>query len=94
MLVSVYRSLPWSERYSQLLLYHLVTAHGLWHAPIYGYLLLVSAWVRRAAILWAALPLLAIRAWEATRRIVVATRSLVLQFGHKLAFQGVHLVGV
>jgi len=29
-----------------------------------------------------------------TRRIVVATHSLVLQFGHKLAFQGVHLVGV
>jgi hypothetical protein len=29
-----------------------------------------------------------------TRWIVVATHSLVLQFGHKLAFQGVHLVGV
>jgi hypothetical protein len=29
-----------------------------------------------------------------TRRIVVATHNLVLQFGHELAFQGVHLVGV
>jgi hypothetical protein len=28
------------------------------------------------------------------RWIVVATHSLVLQFGHKLAFQGVHLVRV
>ena len=29
----------------------------LWWAPIAGYLLLVSAWVRRAPILWATLPL-------------------------------------
>ena len=42
------------------LLYHLVTVHALWHAPFYGWLLLVSAWARRAPILWAALPLLAI----------------------------------
>ncbi len=42
------------------LLYHLVTVHSLWYAPIFGWLLLVSAWARRAPILWAALPLLAI----------------------------------
>lgn len=42
------------------LFYHLVTVHILWHAPIYGWLLLVSGWARRAAFLWAALPLLAI----------------------------------
>jgi ABC-2 type transport system permease protein len=46
------------------LLYHLVTVHALWHAPIYGWLLLVSAWARRAAFLWAVLPLLAIGAVE------------------------------
>ena len=34
--------------------------HGLGYAPIYGWLLLVSAWARRAAFLWAMLPLLAI----------------------------------
>jgi ABC-2 type transport system permease protein len=45
---------------SLLLLYHLVTVHALGHAPIYGWLLLVSGWARRAAFLWAALPLLAI----------------------------------
>jgi len=38
------------------LLYHLVTVHILWHAPIYGWLILVSGWARRAAFLWAALP--------------------------------------
>jgi ABC-2 type transport system permease protein len=43
-----------------MLLYHLVTVHMLWYAPIYAWLLLVSAWARRAAVLWAALPLFAI----------------------------------
>ena len=43
-----------------LLFYHLIAIHGLWYAPIYGWLLLVSAWARRVAFLWAALPLLAI----------------------------------
>lgn len=45
---------------SLMLLYHLLTVHALWYAPIYGYLLLVSAWARRAAFLWAVLPPLAI----------------------------------
>jgi ABC-2 type transport system permease protein len=43
-----------------MLLYHLVTVHTLWHAPLYGYLMLVSSWARRAAILWAGLPVVAI----------------------------------
>jgi ABC-2 type transport system permease protein len=42
------------------LLYHLVTVHVLWYAPIYAWLLLVSGWARRAAFLWAGLPPLAI----------------------------------
>lgn len=41
-----------------------LTVHALWFAPIYGWLLLVSAWARRAPILWALLPLLAISAVE------------------------------
>jgi ABC-2 type transport system permease protein len=45
---------------SLMLLYHLVAIHALWYAPIYGWLLLVSGWARRAAFLWAALPLLTI----------------------------------
>ena len=43
-----------------MLLYHLVTVHALWYAPIYGWLLLVSGWARRAPFLWATLPPLAI----------------------------------
>jgi ABC-2 type transport system permease protein len=36
----------------------------LWHAPIYGFLLLVSGWARRTAALWAVLPLLALGVLE------------------------------
>jgi ABC-2 type transport system permease protein len=43
-----------------MLLYHLITVHVLWYAPFYGWLLLVSAWARRAAFLWAFLPPVAI----------------------------------
>src|SRR6266542_1067003 len=49
---------------SLVLLYHLVTVHALWPAPIYAWLLLVSGWARRAAFLWAVLPLLAIGVFE------------------------------
>ncbi|MFQ5790383.1 MAG: ABC transporter permease [Acidobacteriota bacterium] len=41
-------------------LFHLVAFHGLWYAPFYGWLLLVSAWSRRAPFLWATLPPVAI----------------------------------
>jgi len=49
---------------SMMLLYHLLTVHVLWYAPIYGWLLLASAWARRAPFLWAVLPPLAIFALE------------------------------
>jgi ABC-2 type transport system permease protein len=45
---------------SLMLLYHLLAVHVLWYAPIYGWLLLVSGWARRAAFLWATLPWVAI----------------------------------
>jgi len=47
-----------------MLLYHLITAHMLWFAPFYAWLLLVSAWARRAPFLWAILPPLAIGIFE------------------------------
>jgi ABC-2 type transport system permease protein len=48
---------------SFILLYGLI-AIALWHAPIYGWALLVSSWARRATFLWAVLPLLAIGFFE------------------------------
>src|SRR5207302_11103159 len=49
---------------SLMLLYHILTVHGLWYAPIYGWLLMVSAWAPRAPFIWAFLPPFVISAVE------------------------------
>jgi ABC-2 type transport system permease protein len=64
-----------------MLLYHLLTVHGLWYAPIYGWLLLVSAWARRAPFLWATLPLLAIGVVE---KIAFNTSRFAAMLGNRL----------
>jgi ABC-2 type transport system permease protein len=46
------------------LLDHLFGFHGLWYAPFYCWLLLVSAWARRAPFLWALVPLFAVGFFE------------------------------
>ena len=51
-------------RVSGVLLYHLLTVHGLYYAPIYGWLLMVSAWAPRAPFIWAFLPPFVICALE------------------------------
>ena len=48
---------------SVILLYSLIVI-VLWHAPIYGWALLISGLARRATFLWAVLPLLAIGVLE------------------------------
>lgn len=48
---------------SVILLYSLIVI-ALWHAPIYGWALLISGWARRATFLWVVLPLLAIGVLE------------------------------
>jgi ABC-2 type transport system permease protein len=67
---------------SLMLFFHLLGIHGLWYAPIYGWLLLVSAWARRAAFLWAALPLLAIGALE---KMAFNTSYLAGMLAHRLS---------
>ncbi len=64
------------------MIYHLVTVHVLWHAPIYAWLLLVSAWARRAAFLWATLPLVAIGVLE---KIAFNTAHFAHWLGYRLA---------
>jgi ABC-2 type transport system permease protein len=64
-----------------MLLYHLVTVHSLWYAPIFGWLLLVSAWARRMAILWASVPLLAIALVE---KIAFNTTHFATMLGNRL----------
>src|SRR3984957_17333294 len=70
-------------RTSLLLLYHLFTAHTLWPAPVYCWLLLVSGWARRATLLWAALPVVAIGGLEA----------IVFRTWHFAALIGTRLIG-
>jgi ABC-2 type transport system permease protein len=67
---------------SIMLLYHLVAIHGLWYAPIWSWLLLVSAWARRAAFLWAALPPLAIGVVE---KIAFNTSHFGALIGYRLS---------
>jgi ABC-2 type transport system permease protein len=50
-------------RMSLVMLYGLVV-HALWHAPLYSWLLLLSAWARRLPILWAVMPPLVLGAFE------------------------------
>lgn len=46
------------------LFYHIVTVHMLWYAPLYAWLLLISAWAKRVPFLWAVLPPFAIGIFE------------------------------
>jgi len=66
----------------QVLFVHLVTGHGLWYAPIYAYLLLISAWARRAPFLWAMLPLLAVGGAE---KLAFNTSYLAAILGVRIA---------
>src|SRR5438309_4908973 len=59
---STWTSIPWIQNW--LVLVYGLVAIALWHAPIYGWALLVSGWVRRATFLWAALPPVAIAIFE------------------------------
>ena len=46
-----------------IVFYALVTL-TLWHAPLYGYLLALSAWVKKGPFLWAVLPPIALSVFE------------------------------
>jgi ABC-2 type transport system permease protein len=63
MLPIAHSSLPMGDldlgRMAIVMLYG-VAIHALWFAPIYGYLLLVSAWAPRAPLLWTIVPFLAV----------------------------------
>jgi ABC-2 type transport system permease protein len=74
----------WGEvRFFQglLIMFYGLTVHTLWFAPIYGWLLLISAWARRSPILWAVLPPLAVAAVE---RIVFSTSSFMHMLGYRV----------
>jgi ABC-2 type transport system permease protein len=74
----------WTElplfQMSMMLLYHLVAVHMLWYAPIYSWLLLVSAWARRAPFLWATVPLLVLGVVE---KIAFNTSHFAAMLGYR-----------
>ena len=71
------------------MLYGLI-AIALWHAPIYGWLLLVSGWARRATFLWAVLPLIAIQIFE---KITFGTSYFASMLKHRLMGFAPHAFG-
>ncbi len=66
---------------SLMLLYHIVTVHGLWYAPLYGWLLLISAWAPRAPFIWAFLPPFVIWGLE---KIAFNTSHFLAMLQHRL----------
>jgi len=46
------------------IMFYGLTIHELWFAPIYAWILLISAWARRAPVLWVVVPPLAIAGVE------------------------------
>jgi ABC-2 type transport system permease protein len=67
----------WTE-----LFIHLMAGHSLYYAPVFAWLLLVSAWARRAAFLWATLPLFAIAGLE---KIAFNTAYFANMLGNRIA---------
>jgi len=72
-------------------LLYTLAALALWYAPIYAWLLLVSAWAKRSTFLWAILPPVAVIMFE---RVAIDTNYFGdmlwyrLSYGLKAAFEG------
>ena len=73
-----------------LVLLYGLAAIALWHAPIYGWLLLVSGWARRATFLWAVLPIIAIQIFE---KITFGTSHFASLVNHRLFGFAPHAFG-
>src|SRR5256885_7348 len=73
-----------------LILFYSLIALVLWHAPIYGWLLLVSGWARRATFLWAVIPLIVIQIFE---KITFNTSYFGKMLQHRLMGFAPHAFG-
>jgi len=65
-----------------LILLYLLPTLALWHAPIYAWLLLVSAWAKRATFLWAVMPFVVVSVFE---RIAFGTSYFGLMLRYRVA---------
>src|SRR5687768_15193586 len=73
-------SAVWGQVPNPLIMIYGMAVHAIWFAPIHGWLLLVSAWARRAPLLWAVMPPLLIATVE---RMVFRTSY----FGNMLRYR-------
>jgi ABC-2 type transport system permease protein len=64
------------------LFFHLLAIHGFWYAPFFGWLVLVSAWAKRAVFLWAVLPPMAIGVVE---KLAFNTSYFAMMLGSRFA---------
>jgi ABC-2 type transport system permease protein len=72
---SLHTNLPLVQS-AVMLLCRLLAIHVLWYAPLYAWLLLVSAWARRTPLLWATLPPVALGVLE----VISLRTTYVFQF--------------
>jgi len=79
--IALWRQVPLFQM--EIVLLYAVAVLALGQAPLYAWLLMVSAWARRTVFLWAVLPLLAISVAE----------KLVFNTTHFLAMLGNRLIG-
>jgi ABC-2 type transport system permease protein len=68
-----------------LLVYHIFTAHVLWSAPLFAWILLVSAWAPRAPFVWAFLPPVAVVYLE---QLVFSTRHFLYYLQYRFMGNG------
>jgi ABC-2 type transport system permease protein len=76
---SLWRGDLWLE--IQGLWLYLIVTTAIWYLPIAGWLLVVSAWAKRAVILWSILPPLAVILAE---RVFLGTHVIARQLGARL----------
>ena len=76
---SLWRGDLWLE--IQGLWLYLIVTTAIWYLPIAGWLLVVSAWAKRAVILWSILPPLAVILAE---RVFLGTHEIARQLGARL----------
>jgi ABC-2 type transport system permease protein len=64
-----------------IVMFYGLAVHVLWFAPLYAWLLLISAWARRTPILWAVLPPVVVAVFE---RMFVGTRYFAAFLGYRV----------
>jgi ABC-2 type transport system permease protein len=76
---TLWRELPFVQM--PLIQVYGLAVHALWFAPLYAWMILVSAWARRMALLWAMLPAVAIGGFE---RVALGTSHVCGLLGYRV----------